>query len=283
MAVKKTSIPMNLRPSTVPRPSASRFRQSVSDWAGGQINDSGWAEQLYFRPDCGHVPEQGKQACRILSIGKIPWSQVARQTLIEIQASLSVAGFALSWCRLVEKDGLPLDLAGNFVAVVTGDISVSTLERKRSALVVVKLRWLPACRIMATGTVGGLFASCELTGVGIGVTSVTVFRRDAEINIFQAGFERLRAMAVGASYAAVSSEERKFCFRMIKAVKFLPPSGRMASFAARKRTVRTLRFHLFAKLPFVRILVTCCAGAVFELVFHGRRRSRGDGFVTIRA
>ena len=146
---------------------------------------------------------------------------------------LSVTGFALSWCRLVEKHGLPFDLASKFVTIVTSDIPVSTLERKRSALVVVKARGLPACRVMATGTVGGLFAGGELAGVGIGVTSGTVFRRGSEINLFQAGFERRRAMAVGAGYAAVSSEERKFCFRMIKAVKFLPSCGGMASFAAR--------------------------------------------------
>ena len=194
-----------------------------------------------------------------------------------------MTGFALSRCRLVKKHGLPLDLVGNFVAVITGDIPVSTLERKWSALVVVKLRWLPACRVMATGTVGGLFAGGELAGVGIGVTSGTVFRRGAKINIFQAGFERRRSMAVTAGYAAVSAEERKFCFRMIKAVEFLPSCGRMASFAACRRSFRTLRLHLFAKLPFVRILVTCRAGAVFELVFHGRRRTERNRLVAIQA
>lgn len=196
---------------------------------------------------------------------------------------MSVTSFAFSRRRLVKKHGFPFDLASSFVTFVTTDISVSTLERKGSALVVVKVRWLPAGCVVATGTVGGVFASCELAGVWVVVTSGTVFRRGAEINIFQTSFQRGGTMAVGAGYAAVSAEERKFCFRMIKAAEFLPSCGRMASFAACRRSVRAFRFHAFAELSVVRIDVTTGAGTIFKAVFHRRRRSGGDGLVTIRA
>ena len=196
---------------------------------------------------------------------------------------MSMTGFALSRGRLVEKHGLPFDLASEFVTIVTSDVPVSALERKRSALVVVKPRGLPACRVMAARTVGGVFASGKLAGVDIVVTSGAVFRRSAEINIFQAGFQHRWTMAVSAGYAAVSAEERKICFRMIEAVKFLPSCGRVAGFAARRRTVRTLRFHALFELTVMRIHVASRAGTILKAIFHGYRRSRGDGFVTIRA
>jgi len=89
--------------------------------------------------------------------------------------------------RLVEEHGLPIHLAGNFVAIVTSDIPVRTLERKRSALVVIKLRGLPARRVMAARAVGGVFTRGKLAGVGIVVTSGAVFRRGAVIHVFLRG------------------------------------------------------------------------------------------------
>jgi len=76
-------------------------------------------------------------------------------------------------------------------------------------------------------------------------------------------------MTVGAGYATVSAEEGKFRFRMVKAVEFLPVCRRVAGFASCQRAVCELRLHLLPELPFVRILVACSAGAVFELIFHG--------------
>jgi len=70
---------------------------------------------------------------------------------------------------------------------------------------------------------------------------------------------------------------------MIKAVEFLPVCGRVAGFASGHRAVRALRFHAFAELPFVRILVTCCAGTVVEMVFHGCCRTGGNRLVAIHA
>ena len=194
-----------------------------------------------------------------------------------------MTSFAFSRRRLVEEHGLPIHLAGDFVTIVTSDIPVSTLERKRSALVVVKLRGLPACRIMATRTVGGVFTSGKLAGVGIVVTSRAVFRRGTIIDIFQTGLQGRRTMAVGAGYAAVSAEKGKFRFRMVKAVEFFPVCRRVAGFASCHRAVRALRLHLLPELPSVRILVTCRAGTVVEKVFHGCCRTNGNWLVAIHA
>lgn len=110
-----------------------------------QNSDEGWPQQLYCRTVSGHVSVQDKSARRISAAGVIlGGAKSARKPCIKLGLVLSVTGFTFSRRRLVEKHGLSFDSANDFVTFVTSDVPVSTFERKRSALVVVKLRWLPA-------------------------------------------------------------------------------------------------------------------------------------------
>lgn len=82
-----------------------------------------------------------------------------------------MARFADARCWHVEQHNLYIDLTSYLVTVPTGDVAVSALEGETRGLVVVESRWLPARRIMTAGTVGGIFAGCELAGVRVLVAS----------------------------------------------------------------------------------------------------------------
>jgi len=57
----------------------------------------------------------------------------------------------------------------------------------------------------------------------------------------------------------------------------------VARFASRSRAILPLQRHPLAELPIVRIRVATGARTIVEAIFHGRGRSHGNGFVTIRA
>ena len=70
---------------------------------------------------------------------------------------------------------------------------------------------------------------------------------------------------------------------MIEPREFLPRPSRMARFAARRGSVRTLDFHPFSELFFMRVHVAAGTGPIFKSVLHWRRRPRSYRLVTIRA
>ncbi len=78
-------------------------------------------------------------------------------------------------------------------------------------------------------------------------------------------------MAVPAGDSSVSSEQRKYRFRMVKPVQLFPRFRRVAGLATRHRPVRTLCFHALAELPLVWVVVAAGAGSIFKLVLHGHR------------
>lgn len=248
-----------------------------------QNSDEGWLKQLYCGTVSGHLFVHKKLPEILSAVDALEVRNSLSKLHAEFGLILPVTRLAFPRRRLVEKHCLPIHFARNFVTFVTTDVPVSSLQRKWSAFVVIKLRWLPARRVMTTGAIGSVFASSELSGVGIGVTSGTVFRRGPEIDILQACLQCRGTVAIGAGYAAMRAKESEFCFRMIKPAKFVPSYGRMASFASRHRSVRTLRFHAFAELPVMRIHVTTGTGTILKPVFHRRWRLRGDRFVAICA
>jgi len=123
-----------------------------------------------------------------------------------------MTGLTLPRRWVVEDNLFCIDYAGKFVTVLTRYVAVSALEGEPCALVVVESRWLPPRRIMTAGTVSSVFAGCKLTRVRVLVATQALLRSRSEIHIFQSGFERRRAMAVGARHTAVRSDKGKFGF-----------------------------------------------------------------------
>ena len=123
---------------------------------------------------------------------------------------------------------------------------------------------------MTTGAVCGVFAGCELSRVRVLVTTEALLGGCAEIDVFQINLKRGRAMAVGTGHAAVRPDERKFGFRMVKAVQLFPLGCCVACLATCDRSILALRCHFLAKLPFVRIHVANRARAILESVFYWR-------------
>src|ERR1700688_4265085 len=123
---------------------------------------------------------------------------------------------------------------------------------------------------MTTGAVCAVFAGCELSRVRVLVTTEAFLRSCAEIDVFQIGLKRWRAMAVGTGPSAMRTDEGKFCFRMVKAVQLFPLSRCVAGLATCNRSIPALRCHLLAELPFVRIHVANRARAIVESVFYRR-------------
>ncbi len=120
-----------------------------------------------------------------------------------------MTGLALQRRRFVEEHGLSLHFAGQFVTFVAAYVTVRPPQRERGARVVVKFTRLPPRRVVATGTVGCVFARGKLSRMGVVVTAGALFRSCAEIDIFEIGLQRGRAMTIGAGHSAVRAKERK--------------------------------------------------------------------------
>jgi hypothetical protein len=135
---------------------------------------------------------------------------------IEFQLVTPVASFAFGWRGLVEKDGLAVQCACEFVTAFTRYILVRTLEREFCARFVVEIRRFPPPRIVATGTIVNFLARSELAAMRILMASGALFRCGLEIYIFQRRLQVGRAMAVRARHAAVCAEQGKLGLRVIE-------------------------------------------------------------------
>jgi hypothetical protein len=118
----------------------------------------------------------------------------------------------------------------------------------------VKSARLPPRRIVTTGAVSSVFASCELSRVRVLVTAEAILGSRAEIDVFQIGLECRTAMAVGTGHAAVRPDERKSGFRMVKAVQLFPLGRGVAGFATCNRLIAftNSRTEVFAKSTYVK-------------------------------
>lgn len=108
---------------------------------------------------------------------------------------------------------------------------------------------------MAAGTVSGVSACRELSRMRVLVASEALLGSRVEIDVLQIGLERRRTMAIAAGYTTVSAEQGKFRFRMVKAVQLFPLDRGVARFATCSPSIRALRCHSLAELPFVWIQV----------------------------
>ena len=94
---------------------------------------------------------------------------------------MTCLAFARRW--LIHHNGSAFGRACDFVTVATRNISMRTLQRKRSPFVVVKICRPPLHQIVAVRTVRRVFAHRKLPTMHIRMATRTLFRSSSNIDI----------------------------------------------------------------------------------------------------
>lgn len=182
---------------------------------------------------------------------------------------------------LVEQNLLPLGLALQGVTHGAFDASVTSLQRKLSAFVVIECRWRPLLDHVAIRASGNPGLCGKLRAVRVAMARFAILRRSFELN-FIGTLNYL--MAVTARDRAMSPEQGEFCFRMVEAADVDPRTRRVTGLAAQNGAVGSTHRHAVLEFSLVGIAVACGAGSILEMKWQDLVRSPGEpGFVTIRA
>ena len=128
-----------------------------------------------------------------------------------------MASRALMWSRLVKQDGIVIHLASQLVTVPAWNIHVAPFQGEIRAGLMVKQRWLPARRVMATFAPGIQSVSGELMPVGILVTTVTFLGSRVVDHVLHGDFQIRWFMAIDARHRPVSASKDKRSGRVIEA------------------------------------------------------------------
>lgn len=160
-------------------------------------------------------------------------------------------------------------------------ICVGPCQRELSAFIVVERRGRPALIHMAFPTFCDSVLGNKLAAVRIRVAGFAIRRRSFELNLMRAG---KRFVTFVTSNRAVSSNQGKFCFRMVETADVDPGAGAVAGFAAQSNSIGALYSHALLKFAFMGIGVACGAGAVIKMERKNLVRSSPEaGFVALRA
>lgn len=182
---------------------------------------------------------------------------------------------------LIEQNRLALDLALQCMAHRASHICVAASQWELCAFIVIKGGRGPALIHMAVRAPGDPALCVKLAAVWIRVAGFAILRRSLELNFVGA---REHFVAFAAGDAAVSSDQWKFCFRMVEAANVDPGSRAVARFAALGRAVGAFGRHALYEFALMRIHVAGSASAVFEMERQNLVRSSGEtGFVALRA
>ena len=146
------------------------------------------------------------------------------------------------------------------VTLVTGDIRVSTLQRKMRPRIVIENGRNPTLRIV-TIRAGGLSGLRKLAGVDIFMTILTNLRRPLELHFFRAHGYLVTSAAL---HRTMRTEQRELGFAVIKAVYVGPRPGVMAGLATERRAIGAALRHAILEFATMRVLMACGAGHVFE-------------------
>jgi hypothetical protein len=164
--------------------------------------------------------------------------------------------------RLVKEYCFVLDFALQRMTPGATDICVRPCQGKLSALIVVERGRRPTLIHMAVPAPGDSVFRSELARVRIRVAGFAILRRSLELNLVRIGWHFVTLVTCNRS---MTSEQRKFCFRMIEASDINPRPGTMAGFATECGAIRPFLRHAVFEFAFMRIAVACGAGAVREM------------------
>jgi len=121
--------------------------------------------------------------------------------------------------RLVEKDGLAVDLAVQLVATGTGNILVGARQGETGISFMIEAGRYPAGCGVTIGASGWRARAGELTAVRILMAPFTVFRCVREAPRPRSGRSRV---ALGTGHRTVRARQRKFRPRVVKP-RWVPP------------------------------------------------------------
>ena len=129
----------------------------------------------------------------------------------------------------------------------------------------------------------------ELATVRFFVAGFAGHRRPFELDLF---LSRQHFVAFSTRHGAVRSDQREFGFRVVEPIHVRPGFCAVASLAPERGSIGPAALHAVAKLPIMRILVTCGAIAVLKMERENLIRSArcarhmafgaGDGNVRAR-
>lgn len=178
-----------------------------------------------------------------------------------------MAGRAGTRRRLIEQDFITLDELNLLMALRTGNVLVSALQREHR-LLVIEQRWPPLRRVVARR------APCrtrlgKLTAVGVSMAVLALLRRLAEVDVLQREFHVGRPVTIRASSRPVSARQNEVCRRMIECGYIRPFLRRVTHFTATSACRHALR-----KLAAMRIRVARRTRQVSEMVRSGFSRFR---------
>ena len=166
------------------------------------------------------------------------------------------------WRRFIEEHRFALNVFLQAVALRTPDIFVATGKWKLRPLVVIESRGRPALHRVAVSAGSHAILGRELRAVRVSVTTVTILRCVLKLNLIRAG---KRLMAIAATYDSVRPLQIEFRFGMIESFDINPGAHVVASFAAQRRSIRSLCRHAIFEFTLVDIGMARGAGAVLEM------------------
>ena len=188
---------------------------------------------------------------------------------------------AIFWRRFVKQNQFALNLALCRMAHCAAHICVGPCQRELCSFIVVERRGRPALIHMAIPAFGDSVLGHKLAAMRIRVAGFAIRRRSFELNLMRAG---KRFVTFATSNRAVSSDQGKFCFRMVETVDVDPGARAVARFAAQSGSIGALQGHALLEFPFMGIGVACGAGAVLKMERKNFVRSSAEsGFVALRA
>jgi hypothetical protein len=162
----------------------------------------------------------------------------------------------------VKQDWLALNLSLQGMAHRAAHILVPSRQRKLRASIVVEGGRRPTLLHVASPTLCDSILSDKLGAMRIRMTSFAICGGTLELNFVGTG-GNLVAFITG--YGAMSTEQRKFGFRMVEASNVDPGSGDVTAFASQCSAIGALLCHPRVEFSLMRIRVTGSARAVLEM------------------
>lgn len=159
--------------------------------------------------------------------------------------------------RRIEEDLFAVDVAEQFVAARAGYVSVLSLERELSSLVMIKKRWLPLGSVVAIPARSDLIfvQLSKLSAVNVFVAFFALLWGLLEVHVQHARFKIGWFVAINTGDRAVGADQREGGGPVIEAIQLTPGLCVMAGFAPHRLAVGTCLGHALLELPVMRVIV----------------------------
>jgi hypothetical protein len=194
-----------------------------------------------------------------------------------------VAIRALMRRRLVEQDGLVLNVPDQLVAVPAGNLLVGRLEREIRPSLVIEQGRPPARGVVAIGARGVHPVSGKLPGVRILVAAITLLGRGAEHHVLHRDFQVRRFVATRTSHSRMGPGDGKRGSGMVEADILPPRAHGMTGFTPQRFAICLSYLHARGEFAPMGIRMAGRTGQIIKVVRDWRGAARDDNhFVALR-